>query len=95
MDLARTGAAENTQHSAARVGHKDNDGDGPETTEGTELRRGEEADATRVEKAAAMGGAVSGETMRAELLALQLIECANEMEDHLRAQVPPKHGHIW
>ncbi|CAN0414745.1 unnamed protein product [Pylaiella littoralis] len=87
VDLARTGAAENTQHSAARVGHKDNDGDGPETTEGTELRRGEEADATRVEKAAAMGGVVSGETMRAELLALQLIECANEMEDHLRAQV--------
>ncbi|CAM9539651.1 unnamed protein product, partial [Hapterophycus canaliculatus] len=29
----------------------------------------------------------SGESMRAELMALQLVECANEMEDHLKAQV--------
>lgn len=91
VDLARTGATESTQHPAARAAHDDdgNGGDGSEAVEGAGVGSGEEADATRREEVAAGGGAASGESMRAELLALQLIECANEMEDHLRAQVPP------
>lgn len=91
VDLARTGATESTQHPAARVAHDDDndDGNGSQDVEGAGIRSGEEADAIRREEVAAGSGAASGESMRAELLALQLIECANEMEDHLRAQVPP------
>lgn len=90
VDLARTGATESTLLPAARQAPGgDDNGDGSETMEGAGVRSGEEADATRREEVAAGGGAASGESMRAELLALQLIECANEMEDHLRAQVPP------
>lgn len=89
VDLARTGATETTQNTAARAAHGHDDGDGSEIVEGAGVGSEEEVEATRREEVAAGGGAASGESMRAELLALQLIECANEMEDHLRAQVPP------
>ena len=97
VDSARTGATESLQHPAARGGNDaDGGGDRSEAAEGA--RPGYEEDretgGSKGGSAQQGGGVESGDSMRAELLALQLIECANEMEDHLNVQVrwhPPVH----
>lgn len=90
VDSARTGATENQQHLAARGGTDTNGGgDKAEALEGAEAGSEEETEAAGSKGGSAIrGGVASGDSMRAELLALQLSECANEMEDHLRVQVP-------
>lgn len=88
VDSARTGATE--KHPTARAAH-DDDGDagGLDAVEGVVAKSSEEAEAASRKggSSAGGGGGESGESMRAELLALQLIECANEMEEYLQAQV--------
>lgn len=95
VDSARTGATESLQHPAARGGHDtDGGGDGSEAVEGAEAGSEEETETAGSKGGSAAGGGVaSGDSMRAELLALQLIECANEMEDHLSVQVPWRSQH--
>ncbi len=89
VDSARTGATEKQHPTATRAAH-DDDGDpgGSDAVEGAVAKSPEEADtASRRGSSVGGGGGESGESMRAELLALQLIECANEMEEYLKAQV--------
>lgn len=90
VDAARTGATESLQHPAARGGNDtDGGGDRPEAVEGAEAGSEEGAESGGSKGGSARwGGVASGDSIRAELLALQLIECANEMEDHLQVQVP-------
>eukprot|EP00903_Cladosiphon_okamuranus_P015270 g14111.t1 len=91
VDSARTGPTESLQHPAARGGNDtDGGGDRSEAVEGAEAGSEEDPETvgSKVKGGSAQGGGVgSGDSMRAELLALQLIECANEMEDHLNMQV--------
>lgn len=71
--------------------HGDGGGDGPEAaeTEGAEGKGGAKPEASGGGEgpASTAGRRGSGESMRAKLLSLQLTECANEMEEHLRVQV--------
>lgn len=97
VDSARTGATEKLQHPAARGGHDTDGGDRPEAVQSAEAGGEEDTEAADSKGGSAGstessggGGVASADSMRAELLALQLIECANEMEDHLRVQVPSK-----
>lgn len=90
VDSARTGPTESLQHPAARGGNDaDGGGDQSKAGEGVEAGSEEGTDTGGRKGGSAQGsGVASGDSMRAELLALQLIECANEMEDHLNLQVP-------
>lgn len=95
VDAARTGATESLQHPAARGGNDaDGGGDRPEAAEGAQAGNEEDGETGGGSRGGSAqqrqggGGVESGDSMRAELLALQLIECANEMEDHLNVQVP-------
>lgn len=90
VDSARTGPTESLQHPAARGGNDTDGGDDrSEAVEGAEAGSEEDPETVGNKGGSAQGGGVaSGDSMRAELLALQLIECANEMEDHLNVQVP-------
>eukprot|EP00752_Nemacystus_decipiens_P002242 g2125.t1 len=90
VDSARTGATESLQHPAARGGNDaDGGGDRSEDVEGARAGSEEDRETGSGNGGSAQqgGGVESGDSMRAELLALQLVECANEMEDHLNVQV--------
>lgn len=87
VDSARTGATE--KHPTVRAAHdRDVDGGGSDAMEGAGAESLEEAETASRKGGSSLGGGVeSEESMRAELLALQLIECANEMEEYVKAQV--------
>jgi len=88
VDSARTGATE--KHPTPRAARDDDgDADGSDAVEGAGAESPEDAETAsrRGGSSAGGGGGESGESMRAELLAMQLIECANEMEEYLTAQV--------
>ncbi|CBJ30656.1 conserved unknown protein [Ectocarpus siliculosus] len=86
---AAAAAGTDSRSSLAHGHHGDGGGDGLEATEGAEGKGGAKPEASggRDGPASTAGRRASGESMRAKLLALQLTECANEMEEHLRVQV--------
>lgn len=87
--LPAAAAGVDSRSSLAHGHHGDGGGDGLEATEGAEGKGGAKPEASGGGDgpASTAGRRASGESMRAKLLALQLTECANEMEEHLRVQV--------
>lgn len=95
VDSARREGAECLQHRPAahdylHGGTRDGDGYAGKRGDGNSTEAGGGETPEMGSRRSSGNDGSSGESMRAELMALQLIECAHEMEDHLKAQVPSR-----
>lgn len=84
---AETGSRSSPAHDHLHGGSRDGDGYGSRREDGHSTEAGGGEMLGMSSRRPSVNDESSGESMRAELMALQLIECANEMEDHLKAQV--------